>query len=221
MLLEFLGRLNGELPQGCFRQLGSGTTIVARVGRRWRETTLQPPSHDSSHRRPTRRFLAVAEHLAEKGPDDGRRRIDRVDSEQIIVTGEDASDAFGRKHGGKRQAVARQKGVDNSLKSAIAASATTCYAAHDKPSLALNGNQAKEGSKKIAKGGLQSKSSSRLPAKYLKPPARVKADSAPRTIIQHPTVPFVSGTFLLDTAGGTGKTDPTCVPLALPVHWAS
>jgi len=38
------------------------------------------------------------------------------------VIGEHASNALGRKHVGKRQTVTCQKGVDNPLKSAIAAS---------------------------------------------------------------------------------------------------
>jgi hypothetical protein len=56
-------------------------------------------------------------------------------------------------------------------------------------------NQAKEGSQNIAKDGSQSKSNPRLPAKYTRPPARVKAEYAPRAITQYMTVPFGTDTY--------------------------
>jgi hypothetical protein len=95
-------------------------------------------AHHTRHGRLTGGLFAVAQHLRQKRPDHHGDRVDPIQAKQAAMLGEHALDPFGRQNLGKRQPLAGQKCVGDSLKTATASPRRTVYVSdHEKPSLAL------------------------------------------------------------------------------------
>ena len=90
---------------------------------------------NTRHGRLARSFLAIAKHLSEKRPDHLGRRIDRLDSKQFPMAGEDPRIALRREHLGKGQTELSQKRVVDSLKLLLSKLEDFSKPAMKKPSL--------------------------------------------------------------------------------------
>ena len=130
-LLQFLRHFAAQFLQRPLGELGSGSAIVTSILRRRGDSLLLAVTDDARHRRLTRGFFAVPQHLTQKTPNHDRRRVDRVETEQVAMLGKDSRHTFGREHVSEWQSRLRQERRDHLLKLTTRAAAGIRYVAHE------------------------------------------------------------------------------------------
>jgi hypothetical protein len=149
------------------------------------------------HRRLAGCFFAVAENLAQEGPQDDRRGVNAVAAEEPAVSGKGPLDAFPGENLREGQAVVCQKRLGDSLETDAAAVGRIGYIlAHEK---ALPGECAasttRKGSIFIARQGFISEILLDGAGSYPRSRFSPRPDCAPASRNPAATVPFVAGTF--------------------------
>jgi hypothetical protein len=86
---------------------------------------LNVPCRNACDGRLARSFLAVAQDLAEKGPDHDDRRVNLPATEHVAMSLEDSRNPFGRENRGKRQPRLCKEAVRNALETGSAVSRGT------------------------------------------------------------------------------------------------